>query len=298
MNAAESRSESDIFGFFNYCACFIDLLGQRDALRGQSLLHLISRDGDRAKFVEAVKPIIGPILALQKRTNQMVQTIVQPRPESPKRADLPPELHAEWDAMQQTRITNQFWSDGLVAFVSLGDREVKCPMNGIFGLFGVVGSECLIGLGSGAPIRGAIDVAWGVQLRPGELYGAVIARAYELESQYAQYPRIVVSSETVGYLQAQCATTDQDNLSQYNRALAQICMTMLLRDIDGLTILHYLGDSFRDNVSRDQHIPMYNDAKQFVLDQYTLHRKAANSKLAFRYHQLLHYFENHAPSPT
>ncbi|MCX7195855.1 MAG: hypothetical protein NTV37_08255, partial [Proteobacteria bacterium] len=273
--------------------CFIDLLGQQEALRGHGALHdFPTKDA----FFKAVQPVISPIVNLQRRTRDMVQAYVKPKLDSPRRAALPPELQAEWDEMQETRLSTQYWSDGLIAFVSLGAESVKCPMNGVFGAFGMAGSEMLCGLYSHAPIRGGIEVAWGIELKPGELYGAAIARAYELESKFAQYPRMVVGLETIKYLQTELASTEQDILSVYNRGLAKICLDMVIKDVDGLYILHYLGTTFRENVSTNIHDDLYVKAKSFVEKQYIHFKNKADSKLAFRYRQLLHYFESYAPS--
>jgi hypothetical protein len=278
---------------FNYCVSFIDLLGQRAALRGQGLLPVTPEEFE--PFRNSVKHTIAHIRSLQQQADTMMNSVRSTRTDSPLRASIPPELYAEWDEMMKTKLVKQYWSDGLVSFVCLGDRDVKCQMNGIFGIFGLAGSIALIGLGIERPVRGAIDVAWGVELRPGELYGAAIARAYELESEQAQYPRIVIGERTVGLLRAHIDSTETDNFSKTNRELAKICHAMLLRDLDGHTILHYLGDAFRDYISRTQHLELYQEAYKFVRSQYETHRKSIDSKLAVRYHLLLNYFDAHRP---
>lgn len=291
MTSVPSIQESEQYKFYNYCVCFIDLLGQQEALRGHSILQAHTQED----FINLAKPIISPIIALQNRTTQMVQSYVKTRTNSPLRADLPQELQPEWDELLKTHLSTQYWSDGLVAFVSLGDENVKCPMNGVFGAFAMAGSEMLLSLSSRTPIRGGIEIAWGIELKPGELYGAAIARAYELESKFAQYPRIVIGAQTVDYLTAHLSTTEQDNISKYNRNLAQICLDMIIKDVDGLYILHYLGDSFRANITQENHRDLHDEARIFVEGQYNIFRTAANSKLAFRYRQLLDYFDHFAP---
>jgi hypothetical protein len=168
-------------------------------------------------------------------------------------------------------------------------------MNGVFAVFGLAGSLALIGLGIERPLRGAVDVAWGVELRPGELYGAAVARAYEIESQRAQYPRIVIGERTLGLLEAHIGRDVTDNASRIDRQLAEICHSMLLRDLDGETILHYLGPAFREFVSKGQHVELYEAALKFVRSQYDAFRTGRNIKLAQRYHFLLNYFEVHRP---
>lgn len=197
--------------------------------------------------------------------------------------------------MQLTKITEQRWSDGLVAFVCLGDKEVKCPLNGIFGLFGLCGILCFLGLAGRQPVRGAIDIAWGVELHPGEIFGPVVARAHELESEVAQYPRIVVGAHVIDYLNACLAQPLIDMYSQVNKTMAELCLNMLISDADGFFILHYLGDAFRNSITTTQHQLLYDKALKFVLEQIELHQRSGDSKLAFRYAHLMHYFHAHPP---
>jgi hypothetical protein len=291
---AENSEEPLLAG--NYCVSFIDLLGQRKALEGQGLLPPFETEAERSKLNTTLRKSVGAIVKLQSQAEEMLQPLLSPRLDSPFRAALPPEQHAMWDEMHFTRIKTQRWSDGLVSFLCLGDKEVKCRMNGVFALFGLAGTLCFLGLATRNPIRGAIDVAWGVELHPGELYGAAVARAYELESEIAQYPRIVVGAETVKLLQVHHANTGQDLYSQNDKSLAGLCLEMLVQDVDGNWLVHYLGEEFQSAISHAHHTEIYSAAKKFVFEQLMEHNASKNTKLAFRYSHLLHYFEAHPPA--
>ncbi|WP_440940018.1 hypothetical protein, partial [Immundisolibacter sp.] len=225
----------------NYCVAFIDLLGQRDALRGEGLLKPMGSEEERKAFRVIFRDSIGAIIELQELTDDLLRPILTPNPESPFRTALPFEQRAIWDEMQHTRITTQRWSDGIVSFVCLGDEVVKCKMNGVFGVLGLAGTLCLAGLATGRPVRGAIEIAWGVELQPGELYGPAVACAYELENAVAQYPRIVVGPETMRYLKRHANNPDQSVFASVDREFAALCLSMLARDEDGHWIVHYLG---------------------------------------------------------
>ena len=226
MSIATNSPDSELLAG-NYCVSFIDLLGQRAALHGQGLLPPFESEDERKKLNAILRESIGSIIKLQSQAEDMLQGVLQPNLESPFRASLPPEQHALWDEMQLTRVTTQRWSDGLMSFVSLGDREMKCKMNGVSGLFFLAGALCFLGLASQQPVRGAIEIAWGIELHPGELYGAAVARAYELESEVAQYPRIVIGSEMVRFLKLHFNNPDQDLFSQTDKVLAEICLGMI-----------------------------------------------------------------------
>lgn len=279
----------------NYCVSFIDLLGQRAALEGQGLLPQFETEAAQLQFYATLRKSVGAIIELQGQAEEMLQPFLSPRLDSTFRAALPPERHALWDEMQVTRVKTQRWSDGLVSFLCLGDKDVKCRMNGVFALFGLAGTLCLLGLATRNPIRGAIEVAWGIELHPGELYGAAVARAYELESEVAQYPRIVVGVETLKLLQAHQANTGQDLYSQNDKALADLCLGMLVQDIDGNWLVHYLGEEFKNAISHDHHAELYTSAIEFVNEQLREHQTKKNTKLALRYSHLLYYFEAHPP---
>ena len=297
IEAKENAPEKENWTAFNYCLSFIDLLGQRDAVRNQGLLPTIKTEDEEKAFRATIRASIGSIIRLQRDAETMVKGILKERPESPFQQELSKEEQTIWDQMQLTRLTTQRWSDGLVSFVSLGDRDVKCQMNGVYGIFCLAGSLCFLGLATKQPVRGAIDIAWGVELHPGELYGPVVARAYELESEVAQYPRIVVGTRIVEFLQAHRANLEQDPFSRLNHRLADLCLNMLVQDADGFWVLHYLGDTFQWSVTHENHHFLYEKAKTYVLEQAEYHRKSLNTKLAFRYSHLLDYFNAH-PLPT
>jgi hypothetical protein len=161
----------------------------------------------------------------------------------------------------------------------------------------MAGSLCFMNLGHQFrnPLRGGIEIAWGTELRPGELYGPAIARSYELESEVAQYPRIVVGARMIEFLNTVAAIPPKDKPSQYSSTLAKMCLQMLVRDIDGQWMIHYLGESFQKAVSRDAHVDMYNDAARFISDEYDRFRTAGDSKLALRYFHLRSYFQHYPP---
>ncbi|MDH5667142.1 MAG: hypothetical protein OEY86_03935 [Nitrospira sp.] len=281
---------------FNYCVSFIDLLGQRDAAKGQGLLPSISSEAEDKAFQKSLSENIGGILKLQQDVEEM-NTALSPNPSSPFREALSDEEKTIWDEIQFETVKTQYWSDGFVKFVCLGDQANKYPTKGVFELFCTAGYFCLLGLVQRRPVRGAIDIAWGSEIRQGELYGPAIVRAYELESEVAQYPRIVIGQEVVGFLDAHKGNLGDGLASRLNRSFAQACLDLLVQDDDGYWIVHYLGDAFKASVTHSHHDFLYGKARDFAVQQWSEHKEKNNSKLAFRYAQLLAYFEAH-PSPA
>lgn len=278
----------------NYAVAFIDLLGQRVALRGQGLLAEPKTAQDHEQLLRTLRASVGSISALQRHAEDLIEASA-PRPDSPLRAKLPPDKHSAWDELQKLKLTTQRWSDGLMLFSSLGDRSVKCHMNSVYRLFVLTAALCFIGLASKRPLRGAIEVAWGVELNPGELHGAAVARAYELESEVADYPRIVVGPNLLQYIELQSQNPGTEHHDQVGKALAEFCLDVIVQDADGHWMLHYLGDRYADAITGSHHDELYRKAKSYVLAQLDKHRSDKNTKLAFRYTHLADYFNAYAP---
>lgn len=281
----------------NYCACFIDLLGQKNALNGQSIMPELTTDKEKSDFLNIVKQSVGAIERLQQQAQNFRQ--------GKKRAfSIREQLNEEekvlYDEMKKAVAKQQRWSDGLVYYSSLDTESNKCPMNAVMEIFMLAGALCFLGLAHKQPIRGAIETAWGVELHENELYGAVVANSYVLESQIAQYPRIVVGEKTMDYLNAYIASPADttDILALYNRNCAQLCLNMTAIDQDGHHVIDYLGNEFTRSVTNSGSSELFKLAYKFICEQYELHKENKNSKLALRYTWLRGYFhqnrEKHA----
>ncbi len=271
----------------NYCACFIDLLGQRKALEGQGL---ITESQPREDFLETVRNSVGVIEALQIQAEGFRQPNLRT---FSRREELSADNKKLYDQMRQAVARQQRWSDGLVYYTSLARSVSPCPMNAILEIFMLAGTLCFLGLTNRQPIRGAIEVSWGVELHENELYGAVIANSYKLESEIAQYPRIVIGGRTINYLEAHVReeVLAEDKLGLFNKNCAQLCLNMTKVDQDGWRFIDYLGDEFTNSVTRSLSPELFRSAYSFVVDQYDEHNKSGNTKLAQRYVWLKSYFD-------
>lgn len=279
--------------FANYCACFIDLLGQKELLKGQSILPDKSHIEEYKAFVHSATKSIGAIEKLQQHAALFMEDADK---SVSMRDQIPREELAAYDEMKAPKPKQQRWSDGLVLYHSLATDKLKCPMNAVVQIFMMCGILCLLGLVQKTPIRGAIEISWGVELHNNELYGAVVANSYILESEVAQYPRIVVGKYTIEYLKKhiQQAPNPSDKIAIYNKNLAALCLGMTTVDVDGHHIVHYLGSSFKKSVlsnDADDRPSFYEQAHQYVCSQYDYFIKEKNTKLSGRYELLKNYFK-------
>jgi hypothetical protein len=264
----------------HYAAAFIDLLGQRAQLRGQDLLP-----ADRDEAIRIARKSIGDVRWLHDRLDTFYTALTKDPFDGDKMFD-----HPKAKEMRSVDLKFQRFSDGLLMYVSLFGQARPEIINGLYGLIVASGSLCLLGLAEKRPIRGGISVAWGAELNDNELYGAVIARAYELESEKERYPRIVVGEHVAGYLQSVDEITGDDLPVKYCRALAQVTLSFLGRDADGLRIVDYLGPGFRKHISKTLKEEDYRAALEYIAEQSEQWHASGNGKLADRYEELGAYF--------
>jgi hypothetical protein len=277
----------------HYCVSFIDLLGLKDEFEDQDLLPRFESAEEKAKFINKLRNTLGRIKALQRASDRLLKAALEYR--SPFREKLQATDKRTYDQAKEVHLTRQRWSDGLVYFTPLMDGDVKCPINGVYTQLVATGGLCFLGLAVRLPLRGSIDVAWAAEMNAGELYGAAVAKAYELENRVAQYPRIVVGPRVVDYIIRIKKDTASDVYSEYSRRIANLCYDMLALDSDGYHFVHYLSDAFHRIATGEIHQQTYQDSMKFIVEQCERWSRERNTKLAFRYNRLLSYFVAHPP---
>lgn len=261
-------------------------------MQGESLLPHIDSAEKEGELIQRIRDSVGKIITLHEDAEDMLQGMrwrdEPPGPLDKNQLEL-------WQAAGEENTVTQRWSDGLVIFSCLGDAPVSTQINGIYSQFLLAGAMCLMGLARKAPLRGGIDIAWGVELRPGELYGPALANAYFLESECARFPRIIVGAEVERYLTTLVQEQGGHPLVDVARHFASNCLDMLSRDSQGNLYLDYLSDCFERCVTSEQIDLLWGHARAFIREQALTHAAEANEKLRSRYTELAQYFDSRPP---
>lgn len=274
----------DTLHLCDYAVAFIDLLGQRAAMPERHL------PPNKDEALAIVKKSVGRIIGTQKLFEDFYNSYTSPKQSYSK---LPPSIQRTLPEMSPAQLRWQYFSDGLVVYVPLGSGLVASPVNSILGLLLASGMLCLLGLAAGSPIRAGIDAAWAVEYRPNELYGSALAYAYKLESEIAQWPRVVVGEGLVGYLQHYATDGDNSISSQFRREMGSICLKLLAVDIDGNHIIDYLGQEYRKVTKDTLNKPTIDQARKYVEEQIVHWHQADDMKLVKRYEIVRSYLSRY-----
>lgn len=272
----------------NWIVAFLDILGQKDDMEQIDFVDSKMTGEKRVAFETGVKKVYGTTRFLHDTIHSWVER---------SKGNLPPAIRevstdeTVWTQMNSGMLKTQRFSDGLIVFATLCDPAAVSPLKPMFFLLGCCANVMAVTLARGTPIRGGIAIGAGVEMRPNELYGPVLARAHRLESEIAQHPRIVLDKRSHEFIQRIAGSSGGGARGDADRAVARACADMLRIDVDGYVIVDYLGKaslSVCDRSTTEQVLTMISD---FANKEYDKHRAALNTKLAFRYTQLLNYIE-------
>jgi len=271
-----------------YAVAFLDLLGHGQVLKALDALPEKDDPASIASFQAQVNRTFGTINSMQKSVARFFEAYKQGPPSSIA-------LPGLTDLREQTQLPPvkfQRFSDGLVLFVALARSTNTSAQNGVYALLSACATNMLVSLAAGRPIRGGIDVGLGMEMNENEIYGAAVAKAYELEHDVAQMPRIVIGNSMMNFLKTSADIVPQTNRDRVNQGIAKVSLAILCTDVDGRPILDYLGEPFRRHVAvREATAHAVNKAHEFVVAQSKFWAREQNTKLALRYALLRDYFE-------
>lgn len=273
-----------------YLVAFVDVLGQRHLLRQMRGLPDETDQKQMAEFIALLKKTAGAVKSLRDIFHSFFEGWDNRHLDL---NELTPHQKNLFLQFKGNPLKSHMFSDSVILFLSLRDDVNKGPMDGVYAILASAASTFLMMLYGGHVVRGGIDIGVGIELRDGELYGAALSRAYELESKAAQYPRIVLGDDLIKYIQFHRSKSDGDFFVLANKKAAELSARLIAIDNDGLPFLDYLGKGFKQDIAKDHLNPdIVEKAYDFVMNESAKCQNAMDSKLAFRYTLLRNYFEH------
>ena len=275
--------------FQNYLVVFVDLLGQREALR--KITGIPTTEPEKQKFIETAKESIGKVIQIRDSFKLYYDSDNEYIHDEKL---VPPEHRAEFRAALKKAPASYYgMSDAMVIAVPLMSTDENCAaINGIRDAFVATCGIGLLSLSVHIPMRAGLDVGVATQIDDREIYGPALESAYYLESNVAEYPRFVVGKELISYLlwveNQKCLT----RVGEVAKEAAKFCRQMVIQDSDGNYMLDFLGAKFKESSEDVIEPKLVASAFDFVLEEYRKSLAANNHKMASRYYRLLRYFHS------
>lgn len=120
------------------------------------------------------------------------------------------------------------------------DFSIPSRLINVYRMLEASAAVWLLAMNRGLPIRGGIELGLGIDVGRREVYGHALAQAHWLESEVAQYPRVVVGMGLVGLLNSAAEETALRNQQETDMVhqLAGMCWDYLRQDEDGTFAVH------------------------------------------------------------
>lgn len=273
-----------------YIVAFADVLGQRHLLRQMSGLPEKTDKQQMTEFVALLKKTVGAVKSLRDVFHSFFEGWGN---RHVNLSGLTPEQEELFFQFKSNPLQSHMFSDFVVLFQSLHVDVNKGPMDGVYAILSSAASTFLMMLYGGHVIRGGIDIGVGIEIGDGELYGAALSKAYELESKTAKYPRIVLGDDLIQHIQSYRSIKEGDFLKLANKQAAELSAGLIAIDYDWVPFLDYIGEGFKKDIANNHLNPtIIEGAYNFVMNELAKCQDTRNSKLAFRYALLRNYFEN------
>lgn len=277
------------FLFQHYLVVFLDILGQKEALR--KIKDLPNSEAEQDYFLGLIKDSFGKVLRLRDHFNHLMQGF---KNQIPDITLVPPEFREQFQlSTKAPDVSFYSLSDAMVIAVPLiNDNENCTAMNGVYEALMATSGIALMYLSIGVPIRAGIDVGIAAQIDKQEIYGPALERAYFLESHLAEYPRCLVGMELLSYLKYVEKQDATSTLGIIAKNMAQYCREMLVQDTDGRIMLDFLGKKVKESSKEAIDKEIVQRAWDYVNTQFENYFAQDNEIIKSRYFRLLRYFKS------
>ncbi|MEE9911824.1 MAG: hypothetical protein K4571_08875 [Deltaproteobacteria bacterium] len=285
MNKHNDKTNKSALLFQHYLIVFLDILGQRSILR--EIKDLPTNDNEKEIFLDKIRKTIGKVDKLRNAFHDYFDASNAHLP-NPELA--PPEHRQEFLSARKSEVYFYGFSDSIIVAVPLMGNDENCTaMNGVYSaLFATCGIGFL-SLASTITLRAGLDVGVGTRIEGQEIYGPALERAYYIESNLAEYPRLVLGKELISYLywveNQRCKT----RLGIVAKNMARLCREMIIRDTDGRYMLDFMGKKYKEVADNSIDTKVVKLACDFVVSQHQKYVQEENEYLASRYYRLLQY---------
>ncbi|MBK7207766.1 MAG: hypothetical protein IPH91_05745 [Elusimicrobia bacterium] len=266
-----------------YLVAYIDLLGQSDRLKE---FPLFPPAKDYAEKYEVPYRILSDF-----------RTSIRSLSDSIGRQDIPSEIRSKLSNTDLSLMRDlctydigfEFIGDAALLKLSLDESAGRKPLLGIERTLTQVSLLILNGLAEKNPVRCAIDIGLCREM-DGGLYGQAVASAYNLERQEADFPRAMIGSYFIDYLDYYEVFLNkqmQDENWLIQKAYMKGIRSSLRKESnDQNHSLDYLA-GFKGKTDS-----LVTNAYQFIQESLEKYKADGDQKLLKRYERVERYFKD------
>lgn len=279
--------EKKTFSVGIYAMSFIDILNQKEIL--DMMDELPETEDEEKNFVELLSKSVGPINLLRSAYSDFRTGMEKGQKQRTSELPTTKEIKDKLKQYQQTNIKSQYFSDTAIYYTPLSEKITVVPISDIYTLLMFTAYAFIGCLANGVVLRGGIDAGVGTNYFGNEVYGNVLRRSYKLESEIAEYPRIVIGGKLYRIIESEMTLEGDSSEIQIRRTQAQKSRSLITKDYDNVLILDYLGKGAK--VKGYNTTELIKKCYVFIIKELEGFYNQNNYKLIQRYSKLRKYFE-------
>ena len=266
-----------------YAILYMDVLNQREKL--SKIDELPTTQAEEELFLALLRDTYGVIDGFARMfESALLVTRKAPPP------DIPENHRQQLDRIFGPAIEKFLFSDSMLYYMSLNEQEGTIPTIRLHELLFAAASVFVGGLSDGNPARGGLEIGVAANFPRVGIYGPGLYKTYTLESEIAQYPRIVVGPTLRDYLIASSEDPEGTKEAALRKDYARKCLGLIYDDNDGVSALDYAGEEVRQTYpALGQFIIGAMDFAQTELKRF---QQEGNEKLSSRYLLLVNYLSD------
>lgn len=276
-----------------YVVAIIDVLGQKNKLLG--LNYFPETDEDKKNISQILRDTAGYIEFLRKSFEGYYKAIKQP---TGILEHLEPEQRQIAEKIRGTedKIPIRYFSDSIIWEIAVDNSDEHCKTTReIWETLYALCGTFLVALAREKPFRGGIDLGFGVPIgNQNEIYSSALVKAHLLESEVANYPRVVIGDSLWQYLTFVESSTSDSIFSKSARGFATNAKSLTTIDNDNIRILDVIGEgakSVNGGITK-QIVTLAYSSLLKIQNKYAAQDSINNIKLSARYGLLRTYFES------
>lgn len=278
---------------------YFDILGQSELL---SKLQNRDLEVHSAEYVKDTVAALQPLLMAREHFRNAFFLSRDNRSLTPEQiASLNPEGQEEYRKMQKIRIEQSYFSDSFFVVCPLDEENCGNPVSSIY-TFLLACSICYLWcLADRIALRGGVQIGIACELleeggSENSFSGPVLSETYQLESEIAEYPRIVIDHRVVRehrHLAALGRDPEVRDGGDRKRIVsgefAKLTLRLMKEESDSVMCLDPTSSHLRDAIGDpSQHEAMILSAVRFAAASQQEHHRAGRHRIAIKYARLLH----------
>jgi hypothetical protein len=281
-----------------YIVAYLDLLNQRKKIIDMDELDL-ANEVDQEKFKTLFDETCGTVKRFKESIVSSLNTFCNNFKEQ---SDSPVSKYFKEEAeFAKANLKFDSIGDTVIIFLPIQDSNGLYHPEIINQIFCTLSLCFLMHLVAGKVFRGGIEIGKGMEIETNKLYGPAIVKAYNLENDIAQYPRIVIGKDLIEHILNGAKHIEGDPQLTGKKLSYKSCFKQMLIDGDGNYILDYFRkDIFDFIIEKSQHygLAMYQKAVDNVYAEINkfleMQISKTNTNLYLRYRALSSYIERKA----